>query len=47
MSNLHNFLEVFIEMTSYSHHVMQTKNKNRQTMDTIHASVREVSLIDH
>ena len=33
MSNLHNLQEVVMEMTPYLHHVVQTKNKNRQAME--------------
>ena len=33
MSNLHNLQELVMEMTPYLHHVVQTKNKNRQAME--------------
>ena len=33
MSNLHDLQEMVIEMTSYLHHVVQPKHKNRQRME--------------
>ena len=46
MSNLHNLQRVVIEMTSYSHHMTQTKHKNRQAMETNDTCFCEESFID-
>ena len=48
MSNSHNLQGVIIEieMTSYSHHVTQTKLENRQTMETKGTCFCEESFID-
>ena len=48
MSSLHNLQGVIIEieMTSYSHHVTQTKHENRQTMETKGICFLEESFID-
>ena len=46
MSNLHSLQWVVIEMTSYSHHLIQTKYKNRQKMETNDTCFCEESSID-
>ena len=46
MSNLHKLQGVVTEMTSWSHHVTQSKHKNRQTMEAKDSCFCEERFID-
>ena len=46
MSNLHNLHGVVIEMTSYLHHVTQTKHENKQSMEIKDLCFCQESFID-
>ena len=46
MSNLNNMLAVVIEITSYLHHVTQTKYENRETIEAKDTCFWEEPFID-
>ena len=46
MSNLYNLHGVLIEMTSYLHHVTQTKHENKQSMEIKDPCFCQESFID-